>query len=203
LDGFLLTSEETNFGNFLEALAIFINSKVYGGVKSKQTGIDLEFEKDGTKYFVSIKSGPKWGNSDQITKMVINFYNIKQIFSVTHPSIKVVTVNGCCYGKDQKPLKVTNVKTAESKIIPFDYLKLCGQSFWTFISGIDSLYVDIVEPLGYRAKEKNEAFLQEYDKVSNLFVRQFTNEFCDETGAINWKAILELNSGGLPPIALY
>jgi hypothetical protein len=57
------------FGDFLEQLAIFVNKKVYGGVKSSAEGIDLEFEKDNIKYIVTIKSGPNWGNSGQISKM--------------------------------------------------------------------------------------------------------------------------------------
>jgi DNA modification methylase len=33
-----------------------------------------------------------------------------------------------------------------------DYLKLCGQEFWEFISGNINLYVEIVEPLGRMEK---------------------------------------------------
>jgi hypothetical protein len=43
IDAYLSSQEETIFGNFLEGLAIFINSKVYGGQKSGIEGIDLEF----------------------------------------------------------------------------------------------------------------------------------------------------------------
>ena len=63
LDAHLSSQEETIFGGFLEELAIFICSQVYGGQKSAAEGIDLEFEKDSIRYIVSIKSGPNWGNS--------------------------------------------------------------------------------------------------------------------------------------------
>ncbi len=73
LDAHLSSSEETVLGGFLEGLAVFICGKVYGGGKSAANGIDLEFVKDGRKYFVSIKSGPNWGNSEQIKKLRMVF----------------------------------------------------------------------------------------------------------------------------------
>ncbi|HEY2722704.1 MAG TPA: PmeII family type II restriction endonuclease, partial [Chitinophagaceae bacterium] len=43
-DAFISSQEETIFGDWLEGLAIFINSHVYGGRKSGISGIDLEFD---------------------------------------------------------------------------------------------------------------------------------------------------------------
>ena len=130
LDAFLSSQEEGIFGGFLEELAIFICAQVYGGQKSSAEGIDLEFEKDSIRYIVSIKSGPNWGNSSQIAKLRDNFRKAKRILSTNTSSTNVVAVNGCCYGKD---------RTSDKG----DYLKLCGQKFWAFISGNDNLYTDI------------------------------------------------------------
>ena len=63
LDAHLSSQEETVFGGFLEGLAIFICGRVFAGKKSSAEGIDLEFERDGICFIVSIKSGPNWGNS--------------------------------------------------------------------------------------------------------------------------------------------
>src|SRR3990167_4720624 len=52
------SNEETLFGDWLEGLAIFINGKTYGGWKSGIAGVDLEFDKDGRRHVVAIKSGP-------------------------------------------------------------------------------------------------------------------------------------------------
>jgi len=60
LDAHLSSQEETIFGDFLESLAIFVCAKVFDGKKSAAEGIDLEFERDGKWYIVSIKSGPNW-----------------------------------------------------------------------------------------------------------------------------------------------
>ena len=178
LDAFLQSQEETMFGDFTEKVAIFVSNMANEGKKSKElVGIDLEFERDGIYYIVEIKSGPNWGNSSQIKKMQDNFRTAKTILK--HPNI--VAINGCCYGKE------TNADKGE-------YFKICGQAFWTFISGEENLYLDIIEPFGYKAKEKNEAFIVAYSKLLNKLVLEFAQEFCDKDGSINWTKILILNS---------
>lgn len=180
LDAFLTSQEETLFGEFLEGLAIYICQKAMNGRKSSAEGVDLEFEQDGIYYIVSIKSGPNWGNSSQVKRMVDNFKKAQRILRTNNPGIRVQAVNGCCYGKDNSPDKG-------------DYLKLCGQEFWTFISGNDRLYIEIIEPLGHRAREHNESFAKEYARIVNLFSAQFIHDFCDQ-GAINWEKLVKFNS---------
>lgn len=182
LDAHLSSQEEGIFGGFLEELAIFICGKAYGGRKSSSEGIDLEFSKDKVTYIVSIKSGPNWGNSRQIARMKDDFKRAKRILGTNRSDAKVVAVNGCCYGKDEKPDKG-------------DYLKLCGQRFWEFVSGDEDLYTEIIEPLGYKAKEKNDEFAEEYAKVVNKFTREFSGEYCDEKGSILWEKLVKFNSG--------
>lgn len=181
LDAHLSSQEETIFGDFLEGLAIFICGRVYDGKKSAAEGIDLEFSKDGIKYIVAIKSGPNWGNSNQILRMKDNFLKAIKILKTNNPKIHVIAVNGCCYGKDRKPEKG-------------NYQKLCGQRFWEFISGNENLYTEIIEPLGHKAKEKNEQFLESYPQVVNKFTLEFMNEFCVD-GKIKWEKLVKFNSG--------
>ena len=50
VDAYISSSEEGIFGNWLEGLAIFINSQVYNGRKSGIPGVDLEFDKDNIIY---------------------------------------------------------------------------------------------------------------------------------------------------------
>ena len=182
LDAHLSSQEEGIFGEFLEELAVFICGRVYRGKKSAAEGIDLEFEKDGVSYLVSIKSGPNWGNSRQIARMKDDFRRAKRIRGTNIKGIRAVTVNGCCYGKDNKPDKG-------------DYLKFCGQRFWEFISGDENLYTDIIEPLGHKAKEKNEQFQIEYAKVINKFTLEFSKEYCAPDGLILWNNLVRFNSG--------
>jgi len=180
LDAFLQSQEETLFGDFIEGLAIFVCDKVYGAKKSELTGIDLEFEKDGVVYVVEIKAGWNWGNSSQIRQLNINFASAKKLMR-TKTGKKVIAVNGCCFGKDNKPNKG-------------DYLKLCGQQFWELISGDEKLYIDIIEPIGYEAREKNEEFAENYAQIINKLTLEFSQKFCDD-GKINWEKLVEYNSG--------
>ena len=76
-----------------------------------------------------------------------------------------------------------------------DYLKLCAQEFCAFISGDPNLYIDIIQPLGHKAKERNEAFQAEYAKVITRFTGEFIADFCTPNGAIVWEKVLKLNSG--------
>jgi len=181
LDAHLSSQEETIFGEFLEGLAIFICEKVFDGKKSAAEGIDLEFRRDNKTYIISIKSGPNWGNSRQIKKMKDDFNKVKRILRTNNPDIHVIAVNGCCYGKDNNPDKG-------------DYHKLCGQRFWEFISGNGDLYTEIIEPLGHKAKERNEEFLESYAQIINKFTLEFMEQFCSN-GKINWNKLVKFNSG--------
>jgi Type II restriction endonuclease EcoO109I len=180
LDAHLSSNEETVFGDFLESLAIFICSQSYKGFKSTTEGLDLEFSRDSQRYVVSIKSGPNWGNSRQIAKMIDDFNRARKIAGTR---ANLIAVNGCCYGQDANPHKEKG-----------NYLKLCGQSFWELISGDEEIYKEIVEPLGYQAKQKNDVFYEAYAAVINRFTLDFSSEFCDVDGKINWGRLIEFNS---------
>jgi len=181
LDAHISSNEETIFGDWLEGLAIFINNKVYGGYKSGITGIDLEFDYQGSRNIVTIKSGPNWGNSSQISKMVADFKTAKKTLRTSHSNLNIIAINGCCYGRDNNPDKG-------------DYFKYCGQRFWEFISGDQNLYTDIIEPLGHKAKEKNDEFVKSYSQMINGFTREFSIEFCKENGEIDWEKLVVFNS---------
>lgn len=181
-DAFISSNEETIFGDWLEGLAIFINKTVYGGWKSGIHGIDLEFDSDDIRYIVSIKSGPNWGNSSQISKMKNDFKSAMRALRTSNSGLIIQAVNGCCYGHQSNPDRG-------------DHFKYCGQDFWQFISGNENLYKEIIDPLGHRAKEKNEFFMESYAKMINVFTKEFSNDFCKTSGEIDWEKLVEFNSG--------
>jgi hypothetical protein len=187
VDAHISSNEETIFGDWLEGLAVFINNKIYGGRKSSTTGIDLEFDLANIRYIVAIKSGPNWGNSSQITKMKKDFSTAKKVLRTSNSKMNIIAVNGCCYGKDSNPDKE-------------EYFKYCGQSFWEFISGEESLFTEIIEPLGYKAKERNEDFLASYSQMINKFTKEFLENYCNDNGAIDWIKFVRFNSEKEKPI---
>ena len=184
LDAHLSSQEETLFGGLLEGLAIYVAGVVHGGYKSNKTGIDLEFIKDNAMYVVQIKSGPNWGNSSQIARMRQNFREaadeIRQGTTITN----VVSVNGCCYGRDSNPDKG-------------DYFKYCGQAFWELLSSEEDFFTRIIEPLGHDAKKRNDDFAVDYAAVINRLAIDFSERFCTDDGSIDWNRLVAFSSARL------
>lgn len=181
VDAFLSSQEETMFGNKLEAFAIYISAKLYGGSKSELPSIDLEFERDNVYYIVGIKSGVNWGNSDQVNRMKDNFKAARK-FLIGRGNI--VAVNGCIYGKDGKPFKENPDKDKS-------YYKYAGQDFWNFISGDDDLYREIIKPIDEEARTRDEEFKRTYDGKVNSMVKEFSNIFLADDGLINWVKLVD------------
>ena len=187
LDAHLSSQEETIFGELLEKLAIHVCGLSCGGWKSGIAGIDLELDRDGHRYIVSIKSGPHWGNSEQIKKLRSSFKLAAVALRTSGSKLHIRAINGCCYGRDNQPDKG-------------DYDKLCGQRFWEFISGNADFYMDLIEPLGHQAKKRNDAFAEKYDQVLTLFSQEFASGYC-VNGKIDWNKIVVLGSSAAAPKA--
>lgn len=177
---FMSSAEETMFGDWLEQLAVFVAEKVYGGYKSSSTGIDIEMDKEGVHYFISVKSGPKWANSSSRTKLIENFARAERTYKTSGNKKPCESIEGCCYGNE-----------VSEQVY---HIKLCGERFWKFISGTQTMYTDIIEPLGTNAHAHNADYMKQYHKLITLFTREFANEFCNEDGTIDWNKIVQLNS---------
>ena len=187
LDAFLSSQEETVFGDRMEHLAIHICNEVFGGEKVKEEkykGVDLIFERDKKIYIVEIKSGPNWGNSDQVNTLKRNLKAVKNILRAKSAKKKIISVNGCMYGRDNKSHK-------ESKEDPdLSYYKICGQSFWELISGDNQLYKKIIQPLTKEAKKKDEIFKDLYIKKVNEMTKDVVDHFYTSNN-LDWDKIVE------------
>ena len=182
LDAFLSSSEEEIFGDFLEGLALFIAQKTYNGHKSSAQGIDVEFIKNKIHYVVSIKSSTNWGNSAQQNRLANDLSTSVSRLKQLHKDTNVQPVLGICYG---------NTKTSFLR----GYMKVVGQNFWYLISGNKELYKEIIEPIGYKAKQHNDDFNLERSKIINRFTKAFIEKFCTPSGEIDWKKLVEFNCG--------
>ncbi|MDD5466333.1 MAG: PmeII family type II restriction endonuclease [Anaerolineales bacterium] len=184
LEAFLSSSEEKLFGDFLEDLAIYIASLTCNGHKSTAPGVDLEFFNKETHYIVSVKSGPNWGNSSQQRKLEEDLRDAAGRLRQSRHSANIQPVLGICYGKSR------------TRFLR-GYMKVVGQNFWYLISENENLYLEIIEPIGYRAKEHNDAFLQEKGRLINRCTKSFIDGFCDQKGTIDWVKLVEFNSKNL------
>lgn len=185
LNAFLSSSEEGLFGNWLERLAIYINDSVYQGRKAGIDGIDLDFDKDGRRYLVAIKSGPNWANGSQINKLIDQFNTARKRLGTSGAKVNIVCVNGCCYGR--------SIEKSEYKSNG-NYYKIAGKRFWELISGDANLYTELIQPLSHEAEEKNNEFKMSYGNLINRLTKEFLEDFCDENGAIDWSKLIIFNS---------
>lgn len=191
LDAFLSSQEETIFGDLMEGLAIYVCSKIFNGYKAEQgkfKSIDLIFQRDEKIYVVGIKSGPNWGNSDQISRMKINFKAARKILKSEGNKTKILAVNGCIYGKDNKPHK------ADMKDKEKSYYKFCGQEFWELITGDKDFYQEIIIPIDKEAKKRDENFRKSYYTKINELTKDFSNNYLSDDGQINWEKIIDFVS---------
>ena len=182
MDAFLSSSEEERFGTFLEGLAVFIAEQTTGGRKSAAPGIDLEFSDNGVDYLVSVKSGPNWGNAAQQNQLERELQDGVTRLRQRRPRANVQPVLGICYGR---------VRTRYLR----GYLKLVGQNFWYFISENKNLYTEIIEPIGYRAKQHNEAYERSKAQVTNRLTAAFITDYCHSSGAIDWPKLVSAACG--------
>ena len=171
------SSEETLFGQTLENVAIDICAVAYGGWKSAAQGIDLEFQHDGNRYIVAIKSGPSWGNSSQIKKMIEDFRKAIQVVRQGNPKLRVQAINGCCYGNSNSDKG--------------NYRKLCGAAFWEFISGEANLFSRLVPALQEAAANGYQAHVTQ---ITARIADELARDWCDDHGRIDWRQVVELNS---------
>src|SRR3989338_898449 len=182
LEARLSSSEEEIFGRFLEDLAIFVAHKFLNATKSATQGIDFEYTTGNIRYLFIIKSGLNWGNSSQWKALE---RDVSTAIKILHQSRSIKHVQpflGVCYGNAKTTTKKGAIK------------QICGQAFWAMISGNTELYKEIIIPLGHNAKERNEEFNKRKAEIINVFTREVLNNYCDSSGKLDWKKIVELSS---------
>lgn len=187
LDAFLSSQEETIFGDLLERLAIHICQEVFNGRKAeegKYKSVDLIFKRDNKMYIVGIKSGPNWGNSDQVNTMKRNLKKAKEILKSEGEKSNIIKVNGCMYGRDNRPYK------RDKQNPNLNYHKICGQSFWELISGDDQLYKKIIQPLDREAKKRDKIFKDLYVKKINEMTKDLIDLFYTDN-SLDWNKIID------------
>ncbi len=205
VDAFLSSQEETMFGDLLEGFAIHVSHNLYGGFKSKFKSIDLEFERDGVYYIVSIKSSTNWGNADQISQMRENLKKAKSHLRESGMTCEIVGVNGCIYGKDANQLKNKRRTKQQGKMVDVDvepdkvYYKYAGQEFWYFISGDDELYRDIIKPIDEESRKRDDTFKAAYVAKINEMTQDFIENFMTPDSQIDWLKLIDFVSKRATP----
>ncbi len=117
--------------------------------------------------------------------MVECFAKAQRTIRQGNASLSVIAVNGCCYGRENNPDKGS-------------YFKFCGQEFWELISGDKNFHQRIIQPLGHGAKLHSDDFNRGYANLVSKLTDEFSSEFCNSNGEIDWSKLVEFNSGKQP-----
>ena len=182
LDAFVTSSEETIFGNcFFEPLAIAAS----GGSKALAEGVDIMIEKkeENTIYAVAVKSGTSVFNADSKKRQEQNFAAAAKL--AKQAKARYEAIIGYGYGK----------KRMSGKGVPKMYQELAGQEFWAELTGEDDFYLKIIQFMGELPEQYLEDYQKSYNNAMNRLLKQFTTEFCKDTGEIDWDKLVKFNSG--------
>lgn len=182
LNAFVSSSEETIFGNyFFEPLAIAAS----GGNKALAEGIDIMFHDKGANVItaIAVKSGTSVFNADSRKRQEQNFMAAKKL--ADQAKARYDAYVGYGYGR----------KKDSGRGKPKMYQEIAGQNFWQEITGDEKFYVKIINYMGKLPEKYIAEFKESYIKASNRLVKEFSNNFCQDDGSIDWEKLVEFNSG--------
>jgi hypothetical protein len=74
------------------------------------------------------------------------------------------------------------------------------ERFWVLISREPELYTKLIEPLGHEAEAKNREFKESYGNLVNRLTKEFLQDFCKESGEIDWDKLVRFNSATTEPL---
>ncbi len=180
LAAFISSSEETIFGNvFFEPIACAAAQ----GQKALAEGVDIMVERDNTIYAIAVKSGTSVFNADSRKKQEQNFMAANKL--AQQAKKRFVAMIGYSYGK----------KKVSSRGVPKFYSELAGKEFWTELTGDEEFYIKLIRLMDRLPEKYVEDFDEAYQKAANRLVKEFTIEFCDDDGGIDWEKLVKFNSG--------
>ncbi len=177
---YLSSSDETFFGDvFFEPIARIVS----GGTVSPSEGVDIAIETEDRYIAIAVKSGPNPYNASQVKKQSEEFASLRR--RVIKLRKQFDPVLGHCYGKKQT---LPNNRQ--------NYRDVSGQKFWEELTGDSDFYLKLVRLMDSDVIDahRNE-YQRDYDNALNRYVREFTIEFCDEEGKVDWEKLVKFNSG--------
>ena len=183
LEAHLSSSDESIFGDaFFEPIARIAS----GGKASEARGVDVVIETDSHIAEISVKSGPNPYNSRQFARQSDDFNELRGRLYKLGKIYDPVLAHS--YGRR------VGLPT-QSRV----YRVTSGQAFWEEFTGDSDFYLKLItlmhdEPLKYK-----ERFAVEWAAVQNRFTKEFLEDFCFESGHVNWEFLVRYVSGKTQP----
>ena len=75
------------------------------------------------------------------------------------------------------------------------YEEVAGEEFWETITGDKNFYTKIISFMDTLPEKYIDDYKESYARASNRLVRDFSVEFCNPDGTINWEKLVDYNSG--------
>lgn len=178
VSAFISSSEETIFGDyFFEPVALQIS----GGRKSITDSVDVEIESKNEVKAYAIKSGQYVFNAQSRRRQNDAFEECRRRVTGKRHFEPIV---GYCYGrKNAMPKGKKNFR------------EVSGQAFWEELSNDDKMYFRIADVVSERAPDFLDEYQKAYDELVFRFTEEFSKEYCNNEGEIDWYKLILFNSG--------
>lgn len=176
IDAFLSSSEETVFGGILQSVALSVCKHAKHGRPSSTESIDMEYDQNGIRTLIQVKSGANWGNSSQRKKLAQSFQTARQVLRQSDSKLQVRMVEGCCYGRTRK----RHLPTHE---------QLVGEAFWRDISDWDGVPVALMRLLGQHA---SNGMREARNDATDRMVQYLSDQGVIQGDEILWERLMFL-----------
>lgn len=181
LEAYMSSSEETIFGDaFFEPLV----KAICCGTAAGGAGVDVVVETDDEYTVISVKSGPNWGNSSQMSKIQQDFMTARNVFANKKLKKHFRALLGHCYGR----------KNSEPDNKRLYYVR-SGQLFWEELTGDPDFYLEIIRLMGKYPDDQKDAYDDAWIRAIHRFTKEILNDFATEKLYIDWEKLLKYNSG--------
>ena len=176
IDAFLSSSEETIFGMRLDDIAVAICKHARGGRKSGIKGIDLEYEREGTRVIMQVKSGPNWSNSSSRPKQEEQFRAAIKTLRQNSQVEWVDCIEGCAYG----PSIIQDRSF---------YRIMIGNCFWEEISGWDGTAHAV---MGILTEHASDGLQDDRRAAGDRMAKYLSDARVYSGGQLHWDRLLDL-----------
>lgn len=173
------SSDETIFGNeFFEPLA----RDLANGKTADGEGVDILVETATRIAAYAVKSGTSIFNSSSRRDQEQSFLKMRNRLFKTQKQFDPVV--GYSYGRKSKTSKKASA-----------FREVAGQAFWEELTGDPDCYIKILQAMQDYPDRHRLEFKVAWDRAVNRFSMEFMLNFMSADGSINWRALLEYNSG--------
>lgn len=174
LGDFMTSSIETNFGNFLELLALSLP----GNIKSSAAGVDVERRSGTTTELYAVKSGPSGYNSS-------SWKTQREQLSAARARLQqaghnVLAYTGPAYGRR----KTTLDKKSGT-------IRLSSKELWQRLSGDEDFYEKLLEACAC----VSHLYEADFEAARRRLLNEALIAFADENGQVDWQKFLTATSG--------